>query len=196
MQNTADLLKPVSSNISRGTWFSFFSRRKRPKWTKMHHEKPHENVLYSHWSDISGVNMWRSSWRSCLNIKNAVYYLLLVQVRPTFVLHLAAGDWFHSSASQHSKQTLAQTCRVRLVVGRIEVGSCSHHKWITTEFFWDQTETPSSKRSWCGCFGPRPSAIALFRCVQINCSKGEKQTRVQHMWTKMHRFEKSPWAVG
>ena len=59
-----------------------------------------------------------------------------------------------------------------LQLGRIEVGSCSHHKRTVPEFVWNRTETTSSTRSRSGCFGPHPSAIDVFTPSQTNCTKG------------------------
>ena len=55
-----------------------------------------------------------------------------------------------------------------LQLGRIEVGSCSHHKRTVPEFVWNRTETTSSTRSRSGC---------LVRTrVRLMCSHIPKRT--------------------
>lgn len=47
-----------------------------------------------------------------------------------------------------------------------------HHKQTIPELICDSTETSSSIKLQCGCFGPYPSVIAVFRPAKTNKNKG------------------------
>lgn len=72
-------------------WFSFFSHRLCRQNAKC-------NINSVHWLDVSGTGARTLSKEEgpegdpvCSNIKNAMYFVALVQIKPQLMLHLAAS---------------------------------------------------------------------------------------------------------
>ncbi len=69
-----------------------------------------------------------------------------------------------------------------------EGGSHSHHKRTVAEFVCNPTETISSNRSQCGCFGSREFKYCVHICPNEPHQR-EKRTRVWFNRTKQSRCE-------
>lgn len=102
--------------------------------------------------------------------------LLLVQVRPWFILWLAATVFVlcRIPECKWHLATGAQTRDIHLVVDGIEAGSCFQHKQPAPVFVWNRIETTSTKGSLVQLFWSTPKCKMCSQLLKQITASGER----------------------